>query len=325
MMNLNYPKLNINFLLNTGGIGDNIAALPAMQFIRKNYPWVTPYLYVPDYFLPVARNMIPDMVIRPFSKGEKMFNGSWIGRQTLLKGHDSLATHLVDYNFHALCNRQVPDADKNYLSLNLNWIHTEKFKLPKDYVCIATGYTAPIRKFPGHTVNEIVDYLAKRNIAVVFLGSKQAETGGSVSDIISNFPLDVDYSKGINLVDKTSLLEAGKIIAGSKALVAVDCGLMHIAGCTEAPIIGGYTSVDPVMRMPYRHDKLGWNVYKVEPPNSEPEKYFQSQLDFIYNKDFKFSWLENENLVNSLTAQMFIEQLEKVLENTSSDNVVSGT
>lgn len=313
MMNLKYPKLNINFLLNTGGIGDNIAALPAMSFIRKNYPWVTPYLYVPDYFVPVARNIIPDMIIRPFSKGEKLFNGTWIGRQTLLKGHDSLATHLVDYNFHALCNRQVPIEDKNYLSLNLNWIHTDKFKLPKDYVCIATGYTAPIRKFSGHTINEIVDYLAKRNITTVFLGSKQAYTGGAVNDIISTFPSEIDYSKGINLVDETSLLEAGKIIAGSKALVAIDCGLMHIAGCTEAPIIGGYTSVAPELRMPYRHNELGWNCYPIVPPDSEPEKFMQSQLDFVYNKDFKFSWLGNDNLVNSLKAEYFIEKLNQIL------------
>lgn len=310
---MNFPKLNVNFLLNTGGIGDNIAALPAMQFIRESYSWVTPYLYVPDYFVPVAKNMIPDMIIRPFSKGEKLFNGKWSARQTLLKGHDSLATHLVDYNFHALCNRQVDIKRRNYLKLNLNWIHTDKFKLPEEYVCIATGYTAPVRKFPGHTVNELVKYFNDRNITVVFLGSKQAYTGGAVNDIISNFPNEIDYEKGINLVDKTSLLEAGKIIAQSKCLIAIDCGLMHVAGCTDTPIIGGYTSVDPVLRLPYRNNELGHNCFPVVPPDDQPEKFFQSRIDFVYNKDFKFSWFENENLVNSLTAQMFIEQIEKVI------------
>lgn len=310
---MKFPKLNINFLLNTGGIGDNIAALPAMQYIRESYPWITPYLYVPDYFVPVVRNMIPDMIVRPFSKGDKLFNGNWAARQTMLKGHDSLATHLVDYNFHCLCNKQVDIKHKNYLKLNLNWIHTDKFKLPKDYVCIATGYTAPIRKFPGHTVNEIVKYLNDRNIGVVFLGSKQAYTGGAVHDIVSNFPNEIDYTKGINLVDKTSLLEAGKIIAESKCLVAIDCGLMHIAGCTDVPIVGGYTSVDPVMRFPYRNNELGYKCYPVVPPDDQPEKFFQSRIDFVFNKDFKFSWFDNENLVNSLTAKMFIEQLEKIL------------
>lgn len=308
-----FPKLNINFLLNTGGIGDNICSLPVMKYIKDTYPWVTPYLYVPDYFLPIVKNTMPDLIARPFSKGTKLFNGKWPGRQTLLKGHDSLSTHLVDYNFHALANKQVDDKHKNYLKLNLDWIHIDKFNLPKEYVTIATGYTAPIRKFPGHTVNAIVKYLNDRNIKVVFLGNRQADTGGSVNNIVSDFSKDIEYDKGIDLVDKTTLLQAGKIIAGSKCLVAIDCGLMHIAGCTDAKIVGGYTSVDPVIRFPYREGKLGHNCYAVEPPEDQLEKYFQSRTDFFYDHDFKFSYFKNDDLVNSLTAEMFIAQLEKIL------------
>src|SRR5690349_17530840 len=103
-----------------------------MKYIQDSYPWVTPYLYVPDYFLPLARNMLPDMIIRPFSKMKKMFNGTWSGRQTRLKGHDSLSTHLVDYNFNCLANKQVDIKYKNYLKLDTSKIHIEKFDLPQD-------------------------------------------------------------------------------------------------------------------------------------------------------------------------------------------------
>lgn len=308
-----FPKLNINFLLNTGGLGDNIAALPALRYIKDKYPWITPYVYVPDYFLPIVKNMMPDIIARPFSKGEKLFNGKWPARQTMLKGHDSLSTHLVDYNFHALANKQVEDKDKNYLKLNLDWIHTEKFKLPKEYVTIATGFTAPIRKFPSHTVNLIIDYLNGKQIPIVFLGNHQTSAGAMVNDIIGDFSQEINYNKGIDLIDKTSLLEAGKIIANSKCLLGIDNGLMHLAGCSNTKIVGGYTSVSPELRLPYRDGILGKNCYIIEPPDSQPEKYIQSRLDFVYDHDFKFSFAKNDDLVNSLTSEMFINQLEKLL------------
>lgn len=309
----NFPKVNVNFLLNTGGLGDNICSLPVMRYIKDKYPWVTPYFYVPDYFLPLVKNMMPDLISRPFSKGTKLFNPKWPGRQTAMKGHDSLSTHLVDYNFHALANKQVDIKDKNYLKLNLDWIHIDKFKLPKEYVVITTGFTAKIREFLPEKVNSIVKYLNDRNMPVVFLGSHQANTGGMVSNIIGEFNDEIDYSKGINLVDETSLLEAGKIIAGSKCIIGLDNGLMHLAGCTDVPIIGAFTSVSPHLRNPYRNNELGWNCYNIIPPESCKERFFQSNIDFLYDFDFRNCYYNDYEMIKSLRVEDFIEALEKVL------------
>lgn len=313
MSTLDFPKQNINFLLDSGGLGDHICNLVAMRYIKDHFPWITPYLYVPDYFLDFARNLIPDMIIRPFSKGEKLFNKTWPGRQTAMKGHDNLSTHLVDYGFHSLANRQVPIEDKNYLKLNLDKIKIDKFNLPKDYVVITTGFTAPIREFKAEKVNAIVRYLNDKQVTPVFLGSHQAFTGYKDAKIEGKFNEEIDYSKGMNLVNKTNLLEAGKIIAGSKAIVGVDNGLLHVAGCTDVPIIGGYTSVAPEIRLPYRKNELGWNCFAVEPPDSEIEKYCQSKWDFVYDHDYRESYLKNDNLINSLPVAKFIEYLEKIL------------
>lgn len=307
------PKLNINFLLNTGGLGDNICTLPVMKYIMDHYPWVTPYLYVPDYFLPLVRNMLPDIISRPFSKAEKVFNGNWAARQTLLKGHDSLSTHLVDYNFHSLANKQVEDKYKNYLKLDTDRISISKFKLPEEYVVITTGFTAKIREFLPEKVNAIVQYLNDRNMPVVFLGSRQANAGAGVNDILGSFNADIDYTKGINLVDKTSLLEAGKIIACSKTIIGLDNGLMHLAGCTDVPIIGAFTSVEPRLRNPYRNDQLGWNCYNVVPPESCQDRFFQSNMDFLYNFDFKYCYYKDYDMISSLKVEDFISALEKVL------------
>lgn len=307
------PKLNINFLLNTGGLGDNICTLPVMKYIMDHYTWVTPYMYVPDYFLPIVRNILPDIISRPFSKAEKVFNGTWAARQTMLKGHDSLSTHLVDYNFHALANKQVDIEYKNYLKLDVDRISISKFKLPEEYVVITTGFTAKIREFLPEKVNAIVQYLNDRNMPVVFLGNRQANAGAGVSNILGSFNSDIDYTKGINLVDKTSLLEAGKIIAGSKCIIGLDNGLMHLAGCTDVPIIGAFTSVAPHLRNPYRNNELGWNCYNVVPPETCKDRFFQSNIDFLYNFDLKYCYYGDYDMIKSLKVEDFISALEKVL------------
>ena len=285
-----------------------------MRFIKDTYPWVTPYMYVPDYFLPLARNMLPDVIIRPFSKQKKMFNQTWPGRQTRLVGHDSLSTHLIDYNFNCLANKQVDVKHKNYLKLDTSRINIDKFDLPRDYVVITTGFTAKIREFVPEKVNGIVNYLNERQMPVVFLGSKQAITGANgVNDIVGHFNEGIDYSKGISLVDKTTLLEAGKIIAQSKCMIGLDNGLMHVAGCTEVPIIGAFTSVAPHLRNPYRHNELGWNCYNIVPPESCVDRFFQSNIDFVYNVDLRYCYYGDYDMIKSLKVEDFIAALEKVL------------
>lgn len=308
-----FPEVNVNFLLNSGGLGDNICALQVMRFIKDTYPWVTPYLYVPDYFLPLARNMLPDLIVRPFSKLKKQFNESWAGRQTRLKGHDSLSTHLVDYNFNCLANKQVDVKYKNYLKLDTEFIKIEQFNLPKEYVVITTGFTANIREFLPEKVNAIVNYLNERNISVVFLGSKQTSTGmPGVADIIGSFNEKIDYNKGIDLIGKTSLLEAGKIISQSKCMIGLDNGLMHLAGCTEVPIIGAYTSVAPHLRLPYRHNELGWNCYTVIPTCED--RFFQSDIDFLFDVDLRNCYYGDYQMTKSLLIEDFLKHLETILK-----------
>lgn len=311
-----FPKLNVNFILNAGGLGDNICSLQVIRFIKDTYSWVTPYLYVPDYFLPLARNMLPNVIIRPFSKMEKLYNATWSGRQTRLKGHDSLSTHLVDYNFNCLANKQVDIKHKNYLKLDLDPIKIDKFDLPEEYVVITTGFTARIREFLPEKVNPIVSYLNERKMPVVFLGSHQASTGagGGVDNIIGNFSKEIDYAKGINLVDKTTLLEAGKIIAGAKCIIGLDNGLLHLAGCTETPIIGAYTSVAPHLRLPYRNNELGYGCYTVTPPETCKERFFQSNIDFLFEVDLRFCYYGDYEMIKSLKVEDFINHLETILK-----------
>ena len=313
--------VHVNFLLNGGGLGDYITCLPALKYIRDSQPHVVLHVWVSDFFLELAKNLLPsDVIVKPFSKGINEYNEDLPGRKNDSKEHDTLKTHLVDHAFHLLSNNQMTDVTKkNYLTLNSKNISLNKFNLPDKYVVITTGFTSEVREFEPKTTNEVVQYVKSKGYDIVFLGSTKADIGAYGKSIIGNFNTEIDYTQGLNLVNHTSLLEAAKIIEGAKTIVGVDNGLLHLAATTDIPIVGGFTTLKPEHRMPYRHDELGWNFYPVVPPESLACRFCQSNWDFVYEISFTKCYYKEKAMdteikcVKSLTSDLFIAQLEKIL------------
>lgn len=316
---------HVNFLHDWGGIGDNVASLPVYKYILENYPHIIPHIWYPDYFVNFAKHCLPKAIIKPFSKGEKEFNTLLPGRKISNPQHTNMGTHLVDNAFHILIDKSIDIQHKNYVQLDLNKINIEKFNLPENYVVISTGYTAIVREMKAQVVNELSDYVISKGYIPVYLGSKVTDTGVSnvssneAPNIIGNFNTEIDYSKGLDLIDKTSLLESGKIIAGAKCIVGLDNGLLHLAGCTNTTIVGGFTTVEPRHRMPYRNNELGWNFYSVVPDENLKCRFCQSNWEFKYGNDFRKCYYVEQKLdkeiqcTKNLTSNKFINQLEKVL------------
>lgn len=300
-----------------GGVGDHIASLVAVDYIQKNYKWITPLIWVPDYLADFAKNvLVPDTYIKGFSEMRFQYDPTRTTKTTKWDGIISpMKIHLLDYAFLKLCDENPNIEHKNYLYIKLDKITAYPFDLPKDYVVITTGYTADVREFRPEIVNEISNYLHSKNITPVFLGQTNTKTG--LQHIIQG-TFKADYSKGINLIDKTTLLEAAAIMHHSKAVIGVDNGLMHIAGCTPAPIIGGYTTVSPQIRMPVRNNILGWNCYPIVPEESLSCRFCQEKTNFLYGHDYRNCIYKKEpqkvNLcTKQLTADKFIELLNKIL------------
>ena len=286
--------------------------MSAIKYIRDFCPHVTLHLYVPDFFYPIAKNLVPRICIRPFSEREK-YNTSYAAVKTQCSQHDTMSTHLVDHAFHVLVNRQVEPEHKNYIPLNLKHIKIKKFNLPEKYVVMTTGFTAEVRQFFPEYVNKICKFIKDSGYEVIFLGSNNIKIGGLADNIRGNFSEEIDFSVGINLINKTSLLEAGKIISESKCIVGLDNGLLHLAGCTEVPIIYGFTSVEPFHRLPYRHNESGWNCYPVLPDKDLSCKYCQSRWCLVYNHNFTKCFYNDNKCCLQLTPEKWIEQLKKVL------------
>lgn len=313
--NNNVPKIeHINCVFDDGGLwlGDHVARMSAIKYIRDNLPHVRLHLYVPDFFCDLAKNLVPRISIRPFKKRDK-FNSDFAGLRTHCPQHDTLCTHLVDHAFSVLVNKQVDITHKNYCQLDTTRININKFNLPEKFVIVTTGYTAQVREWNPNSINGTVNYLIKKGYTPVFLGSNNAPVLGCADAIRGAFNEEIDFSKGINLINKTSMLEAAKIISKSAALVGLDNGLMHLAGCTEVPIVGGFTTVAPDVRMPYRHNELGWNFYPVV-PDKDTCKFCQSDWALFFDHDFRYCYYADRQCCKSITAEKIIEQFERFLK-----------
>ena len=65
-------------------------------------------------------------------------------------------------------------------------------------------------------------------------------------------------------VGQTNLRETAELIAASCCLICSDSAMLHLAGATDTPIVGLFTSVRSAYRIPYRHGELGWKVVALE-------------------------------------------------------------
>jgi hypothetical protein len=315
------PKTKtINIIFMNGGVGDLIAAFTPVDYILKRYPWITPLIWVPDVVLDIGKNLLPEHAqIFSYSEMKGRYDPSKITKTTEWDGHISpMKIHPVDYAFLKLCDEIPSIEEKNYLRIRPGDV--SKFNLPKKFIVMTTGFTADVREFRPEFVNEITKYAISKGYAVVFLGQKEAKTG-SAHVIAARFKDGIDFKAGIDLVGKTSLSEACWIMERASAVLGVDNGLLHVAGCTDVPIVGGFTTVSPKIRMPIRHNQLGYAFHAITPDESLECRYCQEDTNFLYGHDYKTclfngipgAWDRVNACTRQMTAEKFISHMESVL------------
>lgn len=319
----NIPKQDqkhVNCVLMNGGVGDHVGgSLIAIDYIRRTYPWINLLVWTPDFLVEFAKNVIPKgCVIRGYSDMEKKYdsdrttiNTRWDGRVSPMKQHQT------DYAFQVLCDERVTNEEKNYLRVNTSRVSLLRFNLPARYAVLATGFTAGVREFTPEAVNPIIDYLISNQITPVFLGASKAPTGFEFT-IEAKHRAEINYHLGISLLDKTSLVEAAAVIEGAQVMIGVDCGLIHVAGCTDTPIVAGYTTVTPALRAPFRHNVFGWKWFPVGMDDSIDCRYCQVRTNFLYGHDYKNCLHKSDDIrylqcLKNLTPEKFIAQIEKAL------------
>jgi ADP-heptose:LPS heptosyltransferase len=207
----------------------------------------------------------------------------------------------------------------NYIQLDP--VDVSHFNLPKYYAVVTTAYTSDTRHWKSEYVNEVSDYLNSIGVTPVFLG-KAYTHAYKKTGIFGTF--DADYTKGINLIDKTNLFEAHAIMANAKFVMGIDNGLLHLASMSQVPVIWGFTSVLPEHRLPYRNGIKGDNTYLVTPSEEElPCTGCQSKFNFApSDHSFLNCWYDDLKCLDLMTSDRWIEQIKKILKTELSNTVI---
>jgi ADP-heptose:LPS heptosyltransferase len=315
-----FKRQEINIFFDNGGLGDNIARLPVIPWILSEFPHIYLHIFVHDYFVPVAinalRQYVGKLMIYPWSKAKQYYNTEHFSKSFAQSypRFENLSQHMTTHSFLTVANKlPVRDADRwmSYLPLELPTLDLSQFALPKSYVVVTTAFTAPSREFSPEHVNALVNKIKASGNEVVFLGQKQTQTG-TEHTIQGNLSQDVDFSQGLDLIDKTMLLEAAKILGSAKAVVGLDNGLIHLAAQTSVPIVAGFTTVDPLHRVPWRDGVFGKDFHSVVPKNLDCVGC-QSNMVFLAGHDFRQCYYGDFRCVKELTAELYWEKLEPLL------------
>jgi ADP-heptose:LPS heptosyltransferase len=307
----------VNIVLMSGGIGDLIAYLPAVSYMHNQYTWITYHTWCPDFLVEFAKNVLPQRaIVRGYSQMPTKYDRN---RPTKTTEWDRITSpmkmHPTDYAFIKLCDELPPIENKNYLRVDTSKVEFTT-PLPAKYVVICPTYAEKVKEFKAEVVNDITNHVISKGYTIVYLGSTSTKDAVNIkSNVIkASASLGVDYSKGLNLVDQTSLLQAAKIMEGAALVVTMDGGLLHVAGSTGVDIVAGFTFVDPATKSPIRANSVGYRVYPVTPPESLACRFCQSNTNFLYNvADYRKCLYKDFKCVESLTSKMFIDQIDKVL------------
>lgn len=301
-----------NFIYNCGGIGDYIQWTPAIRWAILNHPYLSGYIHTPRYFEELARLWLSDLAPR-----YEIISGGKFEEDERIAGKQGLAPDL----------KQFANASGMHL-FTLGWVYytqsdvvqkgfevvpeirgdeapVSRFNLPENYACIPITATAANRRLTGRAIEEISKYLVKKGITPVYLGKKElaADYSGTAEEC--------DLSYGIDLREQTNLIQAACVMAHSRLTLGLDGGLLHLAACTKAPVIMGFTSVDPRVRVPPR--KAGRYTAVLVPPRSLPCRFCNTEMRFLLHHDFANCLYKDDACAKMLGVESFIPAIERTL------------
>lgn len=250
--------VTLNIINTNGGLGDLIARLPAMRYMHDNYRHVSQVIWTPDYATDLLRYLLPNtdrLRHERYSRCPHSVSKPYI--EFSAERLSTLHLHLTTHAFLILMN-QIPESTKD---MEYPYADPVRFIEPSsvdqglkildknETIIFTTDYTSAVRSWPAYEINALAKLVRAKGIQPVLLGKPGETMGGSG---VAESTDGIDGSLFVDLRGKTTLIEALGVIQRSKAVVGVDNGLMHLAACTDVPIVGGYTTLDPRHRVPVR-------------------------------------------------------------------------
>lgn len=318
--NTEYKEITSNFMMVKGGLGDYICQMPVFEWMANELPQVIGNIYVAKPFSDVAR-----YIMKPYPKWKVIDDDkSLVPSGQLIYDPSSynmyinaIGAHLMDLGamMYAALDK-VPKKWERMPDL-ASYDSGKDWGLTSPYAVLTPTYTAPARMMPGAALNTLSRYLLDKGITPVYLG-KRDFAPHATADYKGKEDEEFDAALGVDLREQTTLLEAVEVMKGARLVLGVDNGLLHFAGCTEVPIIFGYT----VTTVAHRHIKRNKGKTINITVNEEllPCIACQSKARFIPDHNFKRCLYGDYACIKALfydNAAIWKNAIDNILEDKS--------
>lgn len=272
-------SLRMGFVFLNGGGGDYLCWMQPIRWLASEATWIVGVVFVPVYLKEIAEYFLKpypkwtvqtylDLKDEKIQKLNKTENLALRGPLNLQQESlNATGAHLLTCGWVYFTNKDKgPDTWDSWAGRQ-GWHYYPPFKQadldqvelpelaralePKKYVVITTGQTTESRHVPPEYWNHVIEYVREIGLTPVFLGKRVVETG-NLRNIHTVYPKELRLDLGVNLLDQTTLMQAASILSRAACVVGHDNGLLHLAGCTEVPIVFGYNLASPEHRRPIR-------------------------------------------------------------------------
>lgn len=310
------PEHRIAFVLNAGGIGDYIHWTRAIQWAVSEHKNLSGFVVTPTFFADLARLWFAEYAPR-FSvkvcddlsrlQEDPEMHGVGMRFPTAYESMNAIGWHLFPLGFaYYGSTDRVPPEWNTLPPIRGDEAVSPIYAKLHNYAVITVNATSPVRTLPSQTVNEIALWLRSRGVTPVFLGKRSL-----LGDYGAETPEGINFSLGVDLREKTNLVEAAVVMARAKAVVGLDNGLLHLACCSSVPVVFAFTTADPRHRVPPR--QKGAKTVVITPPESLSCRFCQSNMKFLIGHDFRNCVYGDTLCCKLLTSDPFITALERII------------
>lgn len=330
------PVVKMNFAMAGAGMGDHICYMPGMIWAAKNVPYIKGRIWVARFMNQMFKNLMRDFPTWTVNPIEDIATG--MEARTVLRGvgitHNGMkapqhlngcGTHLVNVGFAFLNQNPPPEGADVMPQLDFSIEEPESLaspiELPEKYIVFTTGGTVPARTVPGEYWNPIIDHAISRGYMPVFLGTTRV---AGTLDV--EFPEGCDYHKGINLINKTSIMQAAWIMRNAECVLGLDNGLIYVASCTDADIVCGYNTVHPRERRPKRAGDGKWEEIYLSKKDLQCSSC-QTDMELLVVHSFKYCFYGHKRCIDILfsdNGRRWTDAIDRMIDSRKFDQELEG-
>ena len=134
-------------------------------------------------------------------------------------------------------------------------------------VVIHPNRNRPVRTWPGARWRQLALGLLERGVGVIAVGRDVPNIAGTEENVPKGvFDLGIAHDRFLNLTGRTSLHELCEVITASDVAVTFDSGVLHVANCTETPVVALFSDNAPDFFTRIRAGKPGAGTVAVYRP-----------------------------------------------------------